>query len=74
MIYPKQAFSLSGGERTGARAPHIPGFCYLVPHNPCMVHFATILHLCPPMHLDLSPPYLSDSQMGLDCLIRESRH
>lgn len=59
----------------GKSFPHSRLFCcYLGPHNPCRVRFTTILHLSPPMHLDLSPPYLSDSQMGLDCLIRESRH
>lgn len=59
----------------GEGSPHSSLFCcYLVPHNPCTVHFTTTLHLSPPMHLDLSPPYLSGSQMGLDCLIREGRH
>lgn len=73
-FYPKQAFSFSGGEGTAAGAPHVHYFVvtlYLT--TPLCGAFCTILHLFPPMHLDLSPPYLSDSQMGLDCLIRESR-
>lgn len=58
MICPKQALSLSGGH-WGEGSPHSRLFCcYLGPHNPCRVHFATFLHLSPPMHLDLSPSYL----------------
>lgn len=68
-------FLIWRGGDWGKSSPHSSLFCcYLGPHNPCSVSFATILHLSPPMHLDLPPSYLSDSQMGLDCLIRESRH
>lgn len=57
-------------EDWGEGPPHPRLFCcYLVPHSPCRCTW----HRCapsPPVHLDLSPPYLCDSQMGLDCLIR----
>lgn len=47
---------------------------YLVPHSPCTLHLAPFC-TSPLAHLDLSLSYLSESQMGLDCLIREeSRH
>lgn len=73
MICPKQAFPYLEG--TGARVPPTPVYSVVILYLTTLHDaFATILHLSPPMHLDLSPPYLSNSQMGLDCLIRESRH
>lgn len=72
LICPKQAFPLSGGD--WAEATPNSGYFVVTLFLPaparCTWHRSAPL---PSVHLDLSPPYLCDSQMGLDCLIREER-
>lgn len=73
MICPKQALSLSGGH--WGEGSHIPG--YFVVTLDLTTRAGCIL---PPFYTSPLPctwtfhPLISDSQMGLDCLIRESRH
>lgn len=72
LICPKQAFPLPGGD--WAEATPNSGYFVVTLFLPaparCTWHHSAPL---PSVHLDLSPPYLCDSQMGLDCLIREER-